>query len=365
MVGDVRILEAEIRKGFGASFLLDACFQVETQAGGVAVVFGPSGAGKTVLLRCLAGLERPSSGRIVFNGATWYDGDSGLFRPAQARRIGYVPQECALFPHLTVRANVEYGLSRRDRREKSGWVDHLLNMLRIWDLQSEGAAVVSGGERQRTALARALARRPDLLLLDEPLSALDVPTRKALRIELRRCLRELDVPAFLVSHDWEDALALGDDMIVMSSGRVLQSGHPLTVLGQPGSIEVASIVGVETVTAGHITERLDGVVKVGVRGQTLWVAGDSPAVDEVYVCLRSENLSLEIGSGTKSSARNHLRGRVLEIAPAGPLLTVSVDVGFRVSALVTRQAIADLGVSVGDEVAVGVKATAVHLIPRG
>ncbi|HXK58482.1 MAG TPA: ABC transporter ATP-binding protein [Acidobacteriota bacterium] len=353
-----------IRKRFQGGFVLDVSFEMDAEPGKVLVIFGPSGSGKTTLLRCLAGLESIDRGMIRFGNEIWCETGQRLNVPPQKRRIGYVPQEYALFPHLSIRQNVEYAIPRRNRLKESAWVDQLLSVMGLIALQDSLPAAISGGQRQRVALARALARRPRLLLLDEPLSALDAPTRTVLRFELRRRLKELEVPAALVTHDWEDALALGDQMIVLSDGQLLQSGKPLDILTRPENLTVASAVGVETISPGRRLQTDRGVAEVEVNGQRLWAADTGVQGDEVYVCIRAEDVTLELGSGTRSSARNHLPGTVRAITAAGPLLRVKVDVGFEVDALVTRQAVEDLNLAVGTSVRVGIKATAIHLIPR-
>ncbi len=357
-------LQVSIKRKFPGSFCLDVAFAIETRPGSVLVVFGPSGSGKTTLLRCLAGLELIDQGTIQFGETVWCQTGNRVLVGPQRRHIGYVPQDYGLFPHLSVRRNIEYGIPRSVRQEERGWVDQLISVLGLQDLQQYRPGGISGGQRQRVALARALARRPKLLLLDEPLSALDAPTRASLRLELRRSLRELAVPAVLVTHDWEDTLTLADQMILLAGGKLLQSGAPLDILTRPESLAVASVVGVETITPGRRVRRERGIAELEVAGVKLWAADLDFPDDDVYVCIRAENVTLEIGSGTRSSARNHLPGKVVSVTAAGPLVRVAVDVGFKVQALVSRQALEDLDLELGSQVVVGMKATAIHLVPR-
>ncbi|MFB3904076.1 MAG: ABC transporter ATP-binding protein [Acidobacteriota bacterium] len=359
-----RGLQVAIKREFGGGFCLDVAFEIETRPGHVLVVFGPSGSGKTSLLRCLAGLETVDKGVIRFNETVWCDTGNRLLIGPQRRSIGYVPQDYGLFPHLSIRRNIEYGIPRSARQSEAGWVDRLISVLGLRDFQDYLPRDISGGQRQRVALARALARRPQLLLLDEPLSALDAPTRASLRLELRRSLKELAVPAVLVTHDWEDTLTLGDQMILLADGKLLQSGAPLDILTRPESLTVASVVGIETIIPARCVRRERGIVELEVAGARLWAVDLDFPEDEVYVCIRAENVTLEIGSGTQSSARNHLPGAVVSVTAAGPLVRVTVDVGFRVQALVSRQALEDLGLNRGSPVIVGIKATAIHLVPR-
>jgi len=208
----------------------------------VTVLFGPSGSGKTTILRCLAGLERPSRGRITFAGETWFDGEAGVQVSPQARAIGYLFQDYALFPHLTLYGNIVYAMPGADRAVRDAQVQALLRLLRLEGLEARRPAQLSGGEQQRVALARVLARRPRLLLLDEPLSALDAPTREQVRGELRELLRSQGIPTVCVTHDRAEAWALADDVAVMGGGRVLQVGPPDVVFKSPENAEAPACV---------------------------------------------------------------------------------------------------------------------------
>jgi len=231
-------------------------------------------------------------------------------------------------------------------------------------LEERRPAQLSGGQQQRVALARVLARRPRLLLLDEPLSALDAPTREQVRGELRGLLRSQDTPAVCVTHDWVEALALADEVAVLDGGRRVQIGPPDEVFSRPADAAVAAIVGVETVVTGRVAERIDDLAALEVGGVRLWAVEATGRKEEFYLCIRAEDVTLEIGSRPSSSARNHLTGRVTEVLPAGPVSRVAVDCGFILTALVTRQAARDLALQPGTPVTATVKASAVHLIPR-
>jgi molybdate transport system ATP-binding protein len=345
------LLTADIVKQFEGGLRVEASVRI-SNASSITILFGPSAAGKTTVLRCIAGLETLTSGRIVFEDADWTN------VPPQRRPIGYLFQDYALFPHLRVRDNIGYAVKSK------GVVEQVAEMLRVADVLDRWPSELSGGQQQRVALARTLARKPRLLLLDEPLSALDASTRDHVRTELAQLLRTLGIPAIVVTHDWVDALTLGDQMLVISGGRVLQSGPPQEVFTRPEHREVAAAVGVETVAAGRI-ERRDGGIAFLQVGSGKLVAAD-PGGDELdyYVCIRGEDVTLERGRADQSSARNHLRGRVIEITPAGVLTKITIDVGFELTALVTRQAVADLELVKGAEVFAVFKASAVHLIPN-
>jgi molybdate transport system ATP-binding protein len=358
-------LRIDLTKTHSDGFQLTVDIQASAGPGSVIIVFGPSGSGKTTLLRCLAGLEEIDRGRVTFNGTLWSDAASHFSLPPQKRQLGYVPQQYALFPHLNVRQNIEYGLSRREREAEREAIDGLLDMFHLRDLEDHVPTAVSGGQKQRVALARALAPKPRILLLDEPLSALDDPTRKQLRAELRSFFRKLAVPAILVTHDWEDALGLGDEMLVLSGGKLVQAGSPGDILSRPENLDVAGIVGTDTIVEGRVIARDPGLIAVQIGSCRVWATEIEPEVDGVYVCIRGEDVALEMSqSKTGTSARNHLSGRVVGVHSAGALYRVSVDVGFLLVAAVTRASVEDLRLSTGTRVTAVMKATAVHLIPR-
>jgi molybdate transport system ATP-binding protein len=346
------LLTADIVKQFDGGPRVEASIEISGSAP-ITILFGPSGAGKTTVLRCIAGLETLTSGRITFDGQDW------TTTPPQQRSIGYLFQDYALFPHLRVRDNIAYAV-----KSQPGAVHQIAEMLQVRDLLDRWPSELSGGQQQRVALARTLVRKPRLLLLDEPLSALDASTREHVRSELAHLLRSVGIPAIVVTHDWVDALTLGDQILVMSGGRVLQTGPPQEVFTRPQHREVASAVGVETVVAGRICEREAGIVVLQVGSGRLAAADPGGENLDFYVCVRGDDVTLEKGRAEQSSARNHLRGTVVEIAPAGVLTKVVVDVGFELVALVTRQAVADLELTKGAAVFAVLKASAVHLIPN-
>jgi len=205
------------------------------EVGGTVALVGPSGAGKTSVLRVVAGLVRPPHGRVALDGETWLDTDERICLPPEERRVGLVFQDYALFPHLTVRRNVAYGAC--------GPVDELLERFRIEHLAEVHPGELSGGERQRVALARALARAPGVLLLDEPLAALDAHTKAAVRAELAELLRSLGLPTLLVTHDYEDAASLADEVGVLVDGTLRQLATPAELVARPCDAFVASFTG--------------------------------------------------------------------------------------------------------------------------
>ena len=329
------------------------------------VLFGPSGSGKTTALRCLAGLDRPQHGYIRFGDETWFDASCGILVPPQRRQIGYLFQEYALFPHLTVERNIAYGVGCVGDAERRTRIAEITDLLGLAGLEGRYPHQLSGGQQQRVALARALVCRPRLLLLDEPLSALDLPTREQLRHELRRWLTKLAVPGIVVTHDRVETLALGDHVVVMDQGCVRQSGPPQDVFSAPVDLAVARVVGVDNIESGKVIRMTDGLATVQVGSSELLALSGTHVNGQVCVCIRAEDVMLEKGPvARQSSARNQLAGRIRSLDREGPMVRVGIDCGFPLKALVTYQACEDMGLGDGMEVTALVKAPAIRLIPR-
>ncbi len=327
------------------------------------VLLGHNGAGKSTLLRILGLLERPTHGVVVFDGEPAPRRGRALL--AARRRIANVLQQ-PLLCRTSVTGNVAMGLRFRgvpapERRRRA---DVWMKKLRLADFAERRAETLSGGEAQRTSLARALVLEPDLLLLDEPFAALDAPTRSELLADLRMALAGTGTTVVFATHDRNDALALADDVAVLSAGGLLQIGPPAEVFGRPASEEVARFVGAETLIAGTTGEFVAGVQQVETDAGSLHVATEGVSGD-VFVCIRPENVHLFSSPQRPShSARNALEGSVTEIRELDSHLQVMVDCGAPVSALITRAARAELGIEVGTRVWAAFKATAAHLVPR-
>jgi molybdate transport system ATP-binding protein len=354
-------LSIVIERHFGGGVTIANCWEQPSDRFFVTVLFGPSGCGKTTTLRCLAGLERPDRGLIRFGDETWFDAAKGVNLSPQRRGVGLLSQDYSLFPHRTVAGNVGYPL-RRDERQRR--VDELLAAFALAGLDGRYPHQLSGGQQQRVALARALARRPRLLLLDEPLSALDGPTRDEMRPQLRRLLAGFGVPVVLVTHDRTEAMSFADHIVVMDGGRSIQRGPVDEVFTRPVNVAVARIVGTETVQTGRITDVTDGLATVQIGRAVLSAVATIDPGREVFVCIRGEDVALQRGVNGESSPRNRLDAIVESLTPDGPLVRVALDCGFPLVALVTRPAIGDMGLQVGDRLTAVVKAPAVHLIPR-
>jgi molybdate transport system ATP-binding protein len=358
-------LAADFEKRFPGGPIIRAQLKHPTEVFSITVLFGPSGSGKTTILRCLAGLERPEKGFVRFGDETWFDAACGIFLPPQQRGIGYLSQEYALFPHMTVAHNIAYGLTDLSRRERRRRIADILTLVQLSGLEDRYPRQLSGGQQQRVALGRALGRRPRLLLLDEPLSALDAATREQLRRELRRLLLKLGIPVVMVTHDRVEAMALGDHVAILDYGMICQSGPVHEVFSRPDDLAVARIVGVDTVEPARILYVSDGLATVAVRQIQLVALAQEVIEGDVYVCIHAEDVIVERGAAAQSSARNRLTGRIRTLSREGPMIRLGLDCGFPLAALVTKQACEELDLREGTTVAALIKAPAIHLIARG
>ena len=343
-MADALIATVTLRPAGGPS--REVALALGAEAFPLAVLFGPSGAGKSTLLRCLAGLERPAAGTVRWRGRTWFD--AATWVPPQRRDVGFVAQHGALFPHLDVAGNVAFGLAALGPAERARRVAEVLARFGLDALRDRAPGSLSGGERQRVALARAVARRPSLLLLDEPFSALDHPARAALRADLRRWLRELDLPAVLVTHDPAEAMAVGDTLAVLDGGRVRQAGPVGEVFERPRDAATARILGVDTLVSATVERAVsEGRVVVRAGGHALTVSAPAGTAGRVAVCVRADDVTLLAGAAHEG--RNGAPGRVRRIDDEGALAAVTLDCGFALRARLPRRALRELGLAAGDE----------------
>ena len=310
---------------------------------------GPSGSGKTSVLRAIAGLAKPARGLISLGERTWFDSERRIDVRPEDRSIGYVFQEYALFPHLTVEQNVTFGGGRADR---------LLWRLRIEHLAKAKPGELSGGERQRVAIARALARGPRVLLLDEPMAALDPHTRGSVRAELHDLLRELALPALLVTHDFEDAAALADRVGVLSDGKLRQVGTPADLLGSPADPFVARLAGANVLSgvAARTANGLTGVLLDA--GPTIFAAEEGSGRTDVVVYPWDVSLARE---APDDSALNHVRDEIVSLTPLGNRARVRLKL---LTAEVTTASLERLELQPGDQVVASFKATQARLLTR-
>lgn len=344
-----------------AEFTLEVNVEVRSP---ITAVFGPSGAGKTSLLDLVAGLRSAKSAFIQLDGQVLTDTNDRVFVPTRRRGIGYVPQDLALFPHLSVRRNLLYG--HRTNEDKQFRLDRVVELLEIQPLVDRGVTQLSGGEKQRVALARALLTSPRLLLLDEPLASLDMQLKTKILPYLRRIRDEFRIPMLYVTHDRFETLSLADEMVVLVEGKVVQSGPAADVFSRPASLDVAGLLTIETIQPGRVVKTAEGLVTVAV-GETLLTAVEPnlpPGTCEVHVCIRADEVILLKGADSPSSPRNHLPSTVRSVAREGPMMRVDLDCGFPLAALLTKQACEELALQPGDRTIALVKAPNIHLIPR-
>ena len=356
-------LEIDITRQFRGGASISARMTLPTSGGTVTALFGPSGVGKTTILRCIAGLDTPASGRIRMNGEVWFDRATRVNQPPQSRRIGYIVQEQSLFPHLTVAENIGFGVSQAAAR--ASIIERLLITMGLDGLGHRRPSQLSGGQRQRVAIARALAISPSLLLMDEPLASLDTPARASLRAELRGLLAGAGIPAILVTHDQSEALELADHAALMIEGSVRHVGPIAEVFSRPQDDACAAAIGVESVLPGRIERVEEGIAHVRVGGALL-AALAPPEFDgvDVLVCIRASDVLLSPDGVGTMSARSRLAGRVTSLMQEPSLVRVGIDCGFALTALVTRAAARELALAPGLPIVASIKATNVHLIPR-
>jgi molybdate transport system ATP-binding protein len=334
---------------------------LEVRAGECLALAGPSGAGKTSVLRVASGLIRPEWGRVECGEETWLDTERGIDVPPEDRRCGYVFQAYALFPHLTAWQNVAYplrGLSRSERRRRA--LD-LLERFGLERLADARPRTLSGGERQRVAVARVLARRPDVLLLDEPLTALDARTRARAARELEAVLREVQVPALLVTHDFAEAAQLGDRVGVIDAGRVVQEGTPTELAADPRSAFVADFTGAVVLT-GHARGGPNGLTHVELDGGGTVAStdrGEGPVAVSVYpweIAIEPE------GEAPHGSAQNRLPAEVLSVTIVGNRVRLGLAAPQPLAAEITQASAEALDLRAGARVTATWKAAATRLV---
>jgi molybdate transport system ATP-binding protein len=352
------VLVAEFAKRLG-SFLLSVDLTVE--AGTTMVLVGGSGAGKTTILNVLAGLLLPDHGTIRVDGTTYFSSDAGIAEPADARSIGYVFQDYALFPHLSVYDNVAFGLHAQGvpRATVRTRVRKILEQLRIPDLADRRPPRLSGGQQQRVALARALVVEPRLLLLDEPLSALDVQTQRAVRTELRRVLAALPCVTIFVTHSSFEAVVFGDRISVVEEGRITQAGSREDLLRHPRSRYVAELMGLNFFHGRIVSRDPSGIAEVQTGDGRLRIVDSGPG-DEVFVAVDPREVTLHSvpPSGT---AQNVFYGSIVQLVsepPLGERVRAILETRPPLVAEITAHAVRTLGLHEGLGVYASFKATA-------
>lgn len=334
---------------------------------GFTILFGPSGAGKTTLLNAIAGLSAPEHGRITIGGSAVFDSVESINIPPARRHVGYVFQDLALFPHLSAEANIAYGLGRVESGERRRRVENALEAFGISKLRKRRPAELSGGERQRVALARALVTKPALLLLDEPLAALDLPVRMRIADDLRQLISELSIPVLYVTHSREEVFMLGARMLVMERGKIIAEGTPHEVMSAPRNETVAQLAGFENVFDARVASVHDE------RGTMTCLLGEKQVELETPLVRAEPGASLRIGISAGDillavaapsglSARNILPGRLLSLEQRDMIIVARVDCGVQMSAHLTLAARDSLQLAPGRQVWLIVKTHSCHLL---
>src|SRR6202167_2892989 len=371
-------LSARIRKSFPSPervFSLDVGFRAEP---GFAIIFGPSGSGKTTLLDCVAGLATPDAGRIAAGERVLFDAASRFNTPVAKRGVGYVLQDLALFPHLTVEQNTEYGLVLLPRSVRRQRAAEMLQEFRIEHLRQQRPAEISGGERQRVALARALVTDPCVLLLDEPLAALDAATKAKILDDLRRWNQAHRIPILYVTHSREEVIALGERVLVMEQGSIIAQGTPHEVLRAPLQETVAQLAGFENIfdaTVESIHEdrgtmlcRITGCPSPG-REAGSSVLLETPLIRaeaglRVRVGIRAGDILLAIAKPVGLSACNVIAGRLVSLERRDMIVSARVDCGVEMDIHLTLAARDALDLTEGRDVSLADKTYSCHLMKK-
>jgi ABC-type Fe3+/spermidine/putrescine transport system ATPase subunit len=349
----------DVKKRFGPVTAIDGVsFSI---AGGETVaLLGPSGCGKTTILRMIAGFDNPDEGIVRIGGA-----DMRGLKPYE-RNVGLLFQHYALFPHMTVAENVAYGLRHRgvDAKSIPARVAEMLDLVRLPSFGNRRPDQLSGGQQQRVALARALATRPGLVLLDEPLSALDAKLRQDLRAELKQVLAAVDATTIVVTHDQEEAMSLGERVFVMKDGRIVQEGPPNEVYSRPRSRFVADFMGRANWFSGRVAEANNGIARFSSACGATFSTAAQAAAGEVDLCIRPESIDLDTsGAGETPPGRNRLTGHVVDVALLGATrqVIVELDSGSRILAVEANRFGANR--SLRQPISVGFSADACVILP--
>jgi molybdate transport system ATP-binding protein len=362
------VLTARIRKerrNAGApSFVLDVSIEASP---GITILFGSSGAGKSTLLDCVAGLTRPDEGRIVSGGDVLFDSAAGIHVPPRNRRIAYVFQTLALFPHLSAEENVAYGLRRLREEEKRGRIEAILRAFRVEKLRKQKPAEISGGEKQRIALARSLVTEPRVLLLDEPLTGLDAELKSAIVGDLRAWNAAKRIPILYVTHTREEVDALGERVIALDNGGVVSAGAPMEVLNAPRRKKLAQAAGFENLLSATVLDlrEADGVMRVRLGESACEIEvplGYAAVGDPMQVAVRAGDILLAAERPHGLSARNVMEGRLVSLEQRGAMVIARVDCGATFEVHVTPGAVRALELAAGRHVWLVLKTHSCHLV---
>jgi molybdate transport system ATP-binding protein len=346
------------------SFLLDVSIEVPS---GITILFGASGAGKSTLLDCLSGLVRPDDGQITVDGDVLFDSARGIHLPAPKRRVAYVFQALALFPHLTAEENIAYGLSASPVEEIRERVTAILKLFRVENLRKQNPGQISGGEKQRIALARSLVTEPRVLLLDEPLTGMDAELKSAIVDDLRAWNAAKGIPILYVTHSREEVDALGERVIALDNGRVVSSGAPIDVLNAPRRKKLAQAAGFENLLSATVLDlrETDGVMRVRLQESACEIEvplGYATAGSRVQVAVRAGDILLATEQPRGLSARNVLEGRIVSLEQRGTMVVARVDCGITFVVHITPGALRALELTAGRTVWLVLKTHSCHLV---
>jgi molybdate transport system ATP-binding protein len=357
-------IRKERRSAGASSFVLDVSIEVSP---GITILFGASGAGKSTLLDCIAGLVRPDDGQITVAGEVLFNSERGIHLLAPKRRIAYVFQTLALFPHLNVEENVAYGLSALRKGEIRARVAAILKVFRVEKLRKQKPGEISGGEKQRIALARSLVTEPRVLLLDEPLTGLDAELKSAIVDDLRAWNAAKGIPILYVTHSREEVDALGERVIALDNGRVVSAGAPMDVLRAPRRKRLAQAAGFENLLSATVLDlrETDGVMRVRLQESACEIEvplGYATAGSRVQVAVRAGDILLATERPHGLSARNVLEGRVVSLEQRGTMVIARVDCGITFVVHVTPGAVRTLELTTGHKVWLVLKTHSCHLV---
>ena len=359
-------LSVQICKTLGKDFSIEAAFEVDAA---ITILFGPSGSGKTTLLNCIAGLTAPDTGRLALGPKLLFDSVGKVNVPARKRSIGYLFQNLALFPHLTVEQNIKYGLAKQSATIRHDRTFAIVKSFRIGNLLARKPNEISGGERQRVALARALVTEPALLLLDEPLTALDTPTKASIIDDLLEWNRNHRIPIIYVTHAVREAFALGEQVVLLDRGRILAQGTPQEVLTAPHHEIVANLAGFENVfdaTVEAVSE-VDGTMNCRIKGSDIEIEVPLvivPSSMPIRIAIRAGDIMIATDRPAGLSARNTLKGQLVSLRREGVTMIATVMAGVSFEVHLTPTACRELHLEPEHEVWIVIKTYSCHLVNR-
>jgi len=357
-------LAVDIRKRLSREFVLEANFAAPA---GITIVFGRSGSGKTTLLNCLAGLMRPDAGRIALDAHPLFDASGGIDVPPQKRAIGFLFQDLALFPNLTVAQNVEYGVAKLPTRTRHERAASILEAMRVGALKNRKPAEISGGEKQRVALARSLVTDPAMLLLDEPLTALDAATKSGIIADLRAWNAAHGIPILYVTHSLQEAFAVGEAVLVLEAGKIIARGNPAEVLDAPRQEIIAQLAGFENLFDATVRELHEdrGTMTCGLTGSTLELEVPltySQPGARLRIAIRAGDIMIAESRPHQISARNVFPGTIASMRDEAHGAMLTVEAGRTFAVQMTLGSRDDLRLRAGAPVWLVIKTYSCHLV---